>query len=213
MMAKSILFDLDGTLMDSAEGIINCSALTLEHFGIVPPPKAEMRSFIGPPAPFNFRRMGIPEEQIPEAVRVYRSFYRETGIFQNEVYPGIAHLLKKLKDQDKALYVATSKPEHLTIPILQRFDLTQYFTLICGAASDTERNTKEAVIQHLLDLSGGLEDPVMIGDTLFDVQGAAHFGIPTIGVSWGYGNPAQLLEAGALTVAHNTDELYDILTK
>ena len=129
------------------------------------------------------------------------------------MYPGIAQLLKKLKDQGKELYVATSKPEHLTIPILQRFDLTQYFTLICGAASDTKRNTKEAVIQHLLDLSGGLEDPVMIGDTLFDVKGAAHFGIPTIGVSWGYGNPAQLLEAGALTVAHNTDELYDILTK
>ena len=212
-MAKEILFDLDGTISDSADGIIHCSAQTLEYFGITPPPWEVMRSFIGPPAPVNFRRMGIPEEQIDEAVRIYRGFYRSTGIFENYMYPGIAELFQKLKQSGKELYVATSKPEHLTIPILERFGIAGYFTHICGAASDTERNTKEAVIEYLIQISGGLTDAVMVGDTVFDVKGAAHFGIPTVGVSWGYGDTETLKHAGAVAIVNNTEELYTFLTK
>ena len=212
-MARDILFDLDGTISDSADGIINCSIKTLEYFGITPPPRQEMRSFIGPPAPYNFRRMGIPETQIEEAVRIYRSYYRETGIYQNYMYPGIASLLQMLKASGKRLYVATSKPEHLTIPILERFGIADCFSLICGAASDTERNSKEAVIAHLLHLTGDLTDAVMVGDTVFDVKGAAQFGIPTIGVRWGYGDEETLQQAGAIAVVNNTEELYTLLTK
>lgn len=212
-MAQAILFDLDGTISDSAEGIISCSARTLEHFGITPPSREEMRSFIGPPAPFTFRRMGIPEERIQEAVRIYRGFYRATGIYENYMYPGIPELLHKLQQCGKELFVATSKPEFLTIPILERFGIADCFTLICGASSDTERNTKEAVIAHLLNLTGGLTEAVMVGDTVYDVKGAAHFEIPTIGVSWGYGNPKDLQEAGAIGIVDTTEELYKLLIK
>ena len=213
IMAQDILFDLDGTISDSADGIINCSIKTLQHFGITPPSRQEMRSFIGPPAPYNFRRMGIPEAQIEDAVRIYRSHYRQTGIYENYMYPGIAPLLRKLNASGRRLFVATSKPEHLTVPILERFGIADCFALICGAASDTERNSKEAVIAHLLHLAGGLTDAVMVGDTVFDVKGAAQFGIPTICVSWGYGDSEILQQAGAVAIVHNTEELYEILTK
>lgn len=210
-MRKNILFDLDGTLTDSGEGIINCSLLTLEHYGIPLPSREEMRSFVGPPAPENFKRLGIPAEQIPEAIRYYRSHYMATGIYENEVYPGIPELLETLCNLGCRLYVATSKPEFMTHQILERFGLSRYFTLICGAASDTERNTKEAVIAHLLKESGGLDNPIMIGDTVYDVRGASLYGIPTIGVTWGYGMPEDLRKEGAVAIVENTQELLEIL--
>lgn len=206
-MGKDILFDLDGTLIDSGEGIINCALQVLEHFGLPLPSQEAMRVFVGPPLTDSFQRFGVAADQIPEAIRVYRSHYMVTGIYENHVYPGIPELLEALRSHGHRLFVATSKPEFMTNQILERFDLIRYFTLICGASTDTCRNTKESVIAYLLEQSGGLESPVMIGDTVYDVKGAAYHGISAVGVSWGYGKCEDMREAGAVAIIDTTEEL------
>ena len=211
MTQKTILFDLDGTLTDSGEGIINCAALALEHFHIPVPSREAMRVFVGPTLTSTFRSFGIPEEKIPEAVKVFRSRYTPVGIFENSPYPGIHQLLDTLSRHGHKLYVATSKPEEMAITVLRHFDLEQFFTGICGAAMDESRTNKEEVIAYLLEKNGTADNMLMIGDTVFDVLGAASHGIPTIGVSWGYGDPEEMRRAGAIAVAANMDELLNLI--
>ena len=210
-MAKTILFDLDGTLTDSGEGIINCAILALEHFGLPIPDREEMRTFVGPPLHESFIRHGVPADKTDEAIRVYRSRYIPIGAYENTPYPGVEELLKALKAQGHTLYVATSKPEGMSVRILEHFGLAHYFDRICGASMDTSRSTKEDVIAYLLELSGRDENILMVGDTKFDVIGAAAHGIPTIGVSWGYGKAEEMVEAGAKAIAWSMDELLSLL--
>ena len=210
---KSILFDLDGTLTDSGEGIMNCAVFTLTHYGLPIPTETELRTFVGPPLTETFARFGVPEDQLTEAVRIYRSRYLPIGKFENHPYPGIRELLEKLKSDGHLLYVATSKPEVTSIEILQHFGMDGYFEKICGASTDFSRNTKEAVIAYLLDTCGARENAVMVGDTAYDVIGAKAHGIPTVGVSWGYGLVEDMENAGAAAIAHTMDELYEYLSR
>lgn len=210
---KSILFDLDGTLTDSGEGIMNCAVFALSHYGILTPSEAELRSFVGPPLTESFARFGVPEDQLTEAVRIYRSRYLPIGKFENHPYPGVRELLEKLKADGHSLFVATSKPEAISIEILQHFGLDGYFDKICGASTDFSRNSKEAVIAYLLNSCGARDQAVMVGDTAYDVIGAKAHGIPTIGVSWGYGLTEDMVAAGAEAIAYTMDELYEYLSK
>lgn len=210
---KAILFDLDGTLTDSGEGIINCAVLALEHFGLPVPSREEMRVFVGPPLSESFQKFGVKPEDIDEAIAVYRSRYIPIGKFENTPYPGIQELLEKLQQHGHKLYVATSKPESMSIDILEHFDLAKYFTRICGAAMDMSRNSKEAVIAYLLAQCGEDAEMIMIGDTTFDVIGAKAHDIPCIGVSWGYGEVANMEAAGAVAIAFSTEELLKLIEK
>lgn len=212
-MKKSILFDLDGTLTDSGEGIINCAALALEHFGLPVPPREQMRVFVGPPLRDSFIRHGVPEDKAEEAIAVYRSRYIPIGKYENTPYPGIRELLETLQSRGHKLYVATSKPEGMSKDILEHFDLAKYFTLICGASMDESRSNKEAVIEYLMEQSGQRENMVMVGDTKYDILGAKHHGIPAIGVSWGYGLVEEMRSCGAAAIAHTTEELLALLTE
>ena len=212
-MAKTILFDLDGTLTDSGEGIMNCAILALEHFGLPIPDREELRTFVGPPLHESFIRYGVPAEKTDEAIRVYRSRYVPIGAYENTPYPGIRELLEELKAQGHTLYVATSKPEEMSVKILEHFDLAKYFDRICGASLDASRSTKEDVIAYLLDLCGRAESIVMVGDTRFDILGAKAHGIPAIGVSWGYGKVEDMKEAGAAAIAFSMNELLHLLTR
>lgn len=212
-MQKAIFFDLDGTLTDSGEGIINCASLALEHFGLPVPSREEMRVFVGPPLDQTFIKFGIPEEKAQEAIDVFRSRYLVVGKFENVPYPGIRELLEKLKKQGHRLFVATSKPEVTSLEILQKFDLAQYFEVICGATLDSTRVHKADVIAYLLDKIGTPEDILMIGDTEFDVTGAAAHGIKTIGVAWGYGKVADMERAGAVAIAHTMAELEQFINQ
>lgn len=213
MTGKSILFDLDGTITDSGEGIINCALYALEHFGLPLPDRETMRVFVGPPLHQSFIRFGVPEDRADEAVQIYRSRYIPIGKFENFPYPGVRELLEKLCRDGHRLYIATSKPEAMSVEILEHFDLAKYFTRICGATLDTSRSTKEAVIGYLLEQTGKDPRTVMVGDTAFDVIGAKVHGIPTIGVSWGYGEASDLQAAGAAAIAHDMDSLYTLLSK
>lgn len=211
MDKKAVLFDLDGTLTDSGEGIINCAILALEHFGLPIPSREEMRVFVGPPLSETFVEYGVPADKTDEAIAVYRSRYIPIGKFENRPYDGIRELLEELTRRGHKLYVATSKPEGMSIDILNHFDLAKYFTMICGAALDLSRNSKEAVIAYLLEKSGEKENMVMVGDTKFDVIGAKHHGIPCIGVSWGYGTVEEMTAAGAAAIAGTPAELLKLI--
>lgn len=211
MKKKTILFDLDGTLTDSGEGIINCAILALEHYGLPIPSREAMRVFVGPPLHESFIRHGVPEDKAEEAVEIYRSRYIPIGKYENTPYPGIRELLETLREHGHKLYVATSKPEGMSIEILEHFDLAKYFDGICSASMDTSRSTKDAVIAYLLEKNGSAENMVMVGDTVFDVTGAAVHGIPAVGVSWGYGKVEDMQKAGAAAIACSTEELLKIL--
>ena len=212
-MKKTVLFDLDGTHTDSGEGIINCAIPALEHFGLPIPSREEMRVFVGPPLHETFQRFGVPADKTEEAIRVYRSRYIPTGMFENTPYPGIKELLETLNKENYTLYVATSKPEEMSVTILERFGLAPYFDRICGASIDSSRSTKDAVIAYLLAQSGAKEDMVMVGDTKYDVLGAKAHGIPAIGVSWGYGSADEMEEAGAIGIADTMEQLLELIKK
>lgn len=208
---KTILFDLDGTLTDSGEGIINCAWLALKHFGLPLPDKETMRVFVGPPLRDSFLRFGVPEDGVETAIEIYRSRYVPTGMFENTPYPGIKSMLAALKETGHKLLVATSKPEGMATAILEKFQLAPYFDLICGASMDNTRDSKDKVIAYLLEKTGGADDYIMVGDTAFDVEGAAVNGIPTIGVSWGYGKVEDMVATGAKAIAHSPAELLELL--
>ena len=212
-MKKTILFDLDGTLTDSGEGIINCAQMTLERFGIPVPSREKLRVFVGPPLGDSFLRFGIPEGQLEEAIRIFRSRYLPIGKFENHPYPGIRTLLETLKSDGHQLCVATSKPEATAIEVLEHFDLSKYFDCICGATFDQSRTSKSDVIAFLLSKYRTDAPPVMVGDTPFDVIGARAYGIPTIGVSWGYGTVNDLAEAGAIAIADTPQMLLELLSQ
>ena len=154
MTKKAIFFDLDGTLTDSGEGIINCATRALNHFGIPVPSHEEMRVFVGPPLDQTFVRFGIPQERAQEAIEVFRSRYNTVGKFENFPYPGIREMLEKLQADDYRLFVATSKPEILANEVLAHFDLARYFEMVCGATLDSSRIHKADVITYLLQQAG-----------------------------------------------------------
>ena len=213
MGKKYILFDLDGTLTDSGEGIMKCAKLGLEHFGIEVPDINALRVFVGPPLRESFIKFGVPEDKAEEAIAVYRSRYIPIGKYENHPYPGIPELLEKLRAQGYDLYVATSKPEEMSVDILKKFGLDHYFSRICGASMDASRSNKEDVIAYLLQQCDPDGEVIMVGDTKYDVLGAKFHGIPCIGVAWGYGEVADLEESGAAAIVDSMDALYAALNQ
>ena len=212
-MKKTILFDLDGTLTDSGEGIINCAIYALEHFGLPIPSREELRVFVGPPLTDTFAQFGVAQADVLDAVKVFRERYIPIGMYENKPYPGVRQLLETLRNDGHILCVATSKLESMAIEILEHFDLKKYFHYICGATLDHSRDTKEQVISYLMSQCYSEFPWVMVGDTAFDVIGAKAHNIPAIGVAWGYGVVEEMRSAGATAIVHDTDELMKELQK
>ena len=215
-MRDIILFDLDGTLTDPALGITNSILHALSKMGRDLPPRESLYRFIGPPLVPAFREfLGMTEEEAQRALVLYREYFSVTGLFENTPYDGITDALAELKSAGCTLALATSKPMKFALQILEHFDLAQYFTVISGASMDKKRNTKDAVIGHTLQMLGNpdVSRVVMVGDRLHDVEGAAKFGIPTVGVLWGYGSRGELTDAGAVHLASDMGEMVRILLK
>lgn len=214
-MYNTILFDLDGTLTDSEPGIINAIEYALKKYGIEMENKADLRKFLGPPLKESFMQFcGFSEEKAEQAVEFYREYFREKGIFENNVYQGVVELLEALKAQNKRLIVATSKPEPFTFRILEHFDLLKYFDFVAGSNMDNTRCKKDEVIAYALNSCGitDLQSVVMIGDREHDIIGANKVGIASIGVLYGYGDLQELETADATYIAKNTREIYEIVT-
>ena len=211
MKKEYLYFDLDGTLTESAPGIIRSAKYALSRFGMEPSDEI-MKKFIGPPLLESFRNLcGLSEEESREAIRLYREYFAEKGMFENSVYDGVYEMLETLRAEGKILAVATSKPELYAKKILDHFHLTEYFAHISGAALDHIRMTKADVLRNavrqteLTDVSKGL----MIGDRLHDVEGASELGMETLGVLYGYGSREELMNAGALDTAETPADVFD----
>ncbi|MBQ8207646.1 MAG: HAD family hydrolase [Clostridia bacterium] len=213
-MYETLLFDLDGTLTDSGRGITNSVAYALEKYGIRYESKKELECFIGPPLVKTFMsKYGLTEDEGKHLVTLYREYYSVKGIFENDVYPGIPELLRKLCKSGKRLIVATSKPEHFAVKILEHFDLAKYFTCIAGATMDETRTDKDDVIKYALSKGNitELSKTVMIGDREYDILGAKKIGTDSIGVLYGYGSRAELESAGATYIAQNVNDIMNFI--
>ncbi len=208
----TLLFDLDGTLTDSTEGILNCLIYAIERMGFEVPEDPNI--FLGPPIRQSFAEfLGMNEEQVDEAVRIFRERYSDTGLFENRVYDGIPGMLERLKSGGKRLMVATSKPQVYAVRIFERFGLAQYFEIVGGAELDGSRDYKDEVIEYVLAKAGITDRStvLMIGDRRQDVLGAHKTDIECMGILWGYGSVEELTQAGADYIARTPQEAADML--
>jgi phosphoglycolate phosphatase len=209
-----ILFDLDGTLTDSKIGITKSAQYALAKFGIEADADA-LVNFIGPPLGDSFRKFyGFDEVQVRRAVGYYRERFANTGIFENEVYPGIPELLAELTQQGKRLFVATSKATVFARRIVDHFQLDPYFEAVVGGNLDGTMDAKAEVIGHLI-AEFGLEQyrnrMVMVGDRKHDLIGAKANQLVAIGVTYGYGTTAELNRLGPAALAGSVAELGNLL--
>ena len=213
-----ILFDLDGTLTDSGEGITKSVQYALSKYGIEEPDLGRLTKFIGPPLIDSFMKYyGFSKE---EAILVRNAFserYQPIGWKENKPYDGIENVLEALKESGKLLGIATSKPTDLAVRVLEHFDLIQYFPIICAAPLNGLGAEKAGRIQAAMEeakaLGWEVKNPIMVGDTLFDVEGAHQCHIPCVGVAWGFAAEGEFEGCHADFVVHTMEELKEILMK
>lgn len=213
---KILLFDLDGTLTDSEEGILNCVKHALTSAGRSIPDDDKLRAFIGPPLLESFQTVcGMSYEDAETAVAVYRQRYNVIGLFENRVYDGIPELLKKLRNAGCRLAVATSKPEAYTLRILEHFGILGCFDAVAGCSLEKEGETKADMIRLAMKrLEVTDEDKpyiLMIGDRKHDILGAQECGIDCAGVLYGFAPEGELQEYGAKLIAADVSELGEML--
>ena len=209
----AVLFDLDGTLTDPYVGITTTFRHVMSAMRLPLPDEETMRAWIGPPLHETFRSYFGDPALVSQALTLYRARYREYGMYENRVYPGIPALLQTLREADVKLYVATSKLITPALGILEHFRLAPFFAGIVGATPDERISTKTQVVAATLELLSADERAtcIMVGDTAYDIEGARANGIPCIAVSYGYGSLASLTAATPVAVAHTVAELRAVL--
>ena len=211
-MYHYIFFDLDGTLTDSKEGILNSLRYAFDKLGEPVPPESTLIKFIGPPLQDSFAEFcGFSAERAAEAIAVFRERYEPVGKFENMAAPGMADLCARLKARGYVLALASSKPEKLCLSICERFGFTQSLQTIVGSPIGADWQ-KADVIREVMRRLGLAEadktSMLMVGDRKYDVLGAAECGLPCVGVEFfGYAAPGELAQAGAAAVVHTAAEL------
>ncbi|MEO7397256.1 MAG: HAD-IA family hydrolase [Ilumatobacteraceae bacterium] len=205
----TVIFDLDGTVSDSAPGILASLDHAFTTTGYPPPP--DLLRVIGPPFETAFRSEGFSPEEITILMTTYRAHYWEIGAFENAIYPGMEELLDELAADGFRIAIGTSKPEPTARRILEHFGYTERFEVIGGATFDMTRATKSAVLRFVLEQLGSAR-PVMVGDRYHDVEGAAEHNIDCVGVRWGYAStPDELEKAGARWIVEHPKEISGIV--
>lgn len=208
-MYNYILFDMDGTIIDSSEGLFESFQYTLNHYGIELKHE-DLGRLIGPPLTVSFPEFyGFDKEKTAEAVRIYRKHYEKDGIWKVKMYKDIDNLAKALKDQGKKVAVATSKPEKFASQLIEHLGLAPYFDVVSGAPIDEKDCTKADVIRNALKALGceDLSKAVIVGDRKYDILGANEVGIDSIGILFGFGDEAELKKAGATYIAKTAMEV------
>ena len=221
-MFQYILFDLDGTLTDPKLGITSSVQHALRALGIEEPSLDKLEPFIGPPLADSFQEFyGLDEEQTAAAVARYRERFQDQGIYENEIYPGVADMLAALKAGGKKLSIASSKPTPFVERILDYFAIRTYFDVIVGSNLDGTRSRKEEVVEEALRqmLPAGMTSAekkaavAMVGDRRFDIEGAKEHGLTSVGVSFGYAPEGELAQAGADFIVDTVDALSELLMR
>ena len=214
-MYTHIFFDLDGTITNSREGITNSLRYAFNEMNIGQPTDEVIDLFLGPPLCVALEDVfGLCQEDIDKTVAKFRERYVPIGAFENEVYPGMEELLKKLHEDGRfKLYIATSKPEVTAKKVLEHFNLTPYFDVICGATLNSERIKKADVIDCLMGQAGDIDKKniLMVGDRNHDVMGAHAHGIACCGVLYGYGCREELEKEGVDYMVESVEELGELL--
>lgn len=210
-MKELILFDLDGTLTDSGPGIMNCVKYAFDQYGFKDYDADLLRTFVGPPLQYRFKEvLGVDDETAKELVKSYRAYYMEHGLWDNSVYEGIPEVLTLLKCSGKKLGVASSKPHHMVVSVLERFELKEYFDVVHGGKAEGKASEKSAVLKEAIASAGyadKLDQVLLIGDTKYDVLGAKQIGIDCVGVAYGYGTQEELKESGAVKICKTPGDL------
>ena len=204
-----VLFDLDGTLADTGEGVMNCAKHACVTLGYPEPPQSQLNKIIGPPLGFSFPNyLGVAEHDTLEAIRIFRQRYSVKGLLECRIYDGIADLLSALKDAGCRLFVATCKPTAYSETILKNLGIADKFELVVGSNLDNTRAEKNEVLDYLCK-TANLEPQlcVMVGDRYTDVRGAHTFSMDSIGVTFGYGSREELEQEGATAVVDSPEEI------
>ena len=214
MRFNSAIFDLDGTIMDSAEGIVRSVEYALDKMGVTEYDRQTNLRFIGPPLVDSFMEYySMSEEDALRAVDFYRERYSVTGIYEARMYDGVRELLTRLKERGVKLYIGSSKPEKYVRMILEKQGILDLFDYVAGATFDESRNNKEQVLTYLFEqVEIDKKSAVMIGDRYHDIDGAHYVKIPCIAVLYGFGNEAEFKKHGAEYIAADTDEILKIIT-
>ena len=215
MAWNTILFDLDGTLTDPAEGITKAVEAALNHYGITVADRAALHKFIGPPLDESFPEFyGFDAARTAEATEVFRAYFDRQGWRENIPYPGVEDMLRDLRAAGKRLLVATSKPEVFALRIMEHFGLARYFDHICGAPMDNQEGAKKAAVIRDALRRAGVEDlstAVMGGDRRHDIDGARQAGLEAVGVLWGYGDLQELEASHPVHIVESFDGLKRVL--
>lgn len=206
---KAVLFDLDGTLTESEEGICGTARMAIEAVGGTVPDDATMRKFIGPPLLWSFHNLaGLSEDDSKRATDIYHERYWSVGLFENRVYPGIRRLLKTLKSMGCWVAVATAKPEHISNRVVDHFGLRPYLDRLVGTSPVMSHDKAKIVAAALPD---SFDEAWMVGDRSYDMDGGIANGIHTVGAGWGYGGEEELRAAGCETFCPTVQSLIDLL--
>ena len=214
-MIRYLLFDLDGTLTESGPGITNGVRYALQRAGISCEDPAVLTQFIGPPLYLSFmKHFALDEDKARALVPVYKEYYNQTGIYENEPYPGIPDMLRELKARGFCLAVASAKPQDMVGIVIRHFHLEEYFDVLCGAADTGAPDTKKKSILAAMSFFGAdKKEVLMIGDRKDDMDGAKECGIRGIAVSWGYAPEGELEETDALAIVSTPEELSRLLKR
>ncbi len=210
MKYKAIFFDLDGTLTNPEEGILNSIQYAANYYG-VETVREDLKKYIGPPLIDTFTEL-VCREKAEEAVAKYREYFKPHGIYENEIYPGVAETLKQLNDKGYILCTASSKPQNFVDIILEHFDIKKYFNFVGGATMDGRISKKEDVIDYVIKETGfEPKEVLMVGDRMFDLMGASEFGMDAVGVLYGFGSREELSAYDNIALLDDISQLLKVL--
>lgn len=213
-MFKYILFDFDGTVVDTGEGILKSLQYSFEAMGDSVPKKSDLKKFIGPPVYYSFTHYyGISEDKVEQYIKKYRERYKLKGIYECELYNNMSSLLAALKNMGYLLGVASSKPEHLIFDVADHLGVTKYFDAVVGVKTDNSNHaSKMGIILEAMEKLGAKdkEQVLMVGDRHYDITGAKQAGVQVCACLWGYGNKEEFEKYNADYIVSDPMEIIDI---
>ena len=206
----TFFFDLDGTITDSQEGILNCVRYALESKGVFESDTEKLKPFIGPPLTNAFMQYyGFSEADAFDLLDKYRERFSKIGMFENAVYDGVEKMLADLKNDGHTLVVVTGKPEVYSRQIISHFNLDRYFSDVIGPSLSNTEEGKDELVKRAVDKFS--ENAVMIGDRKFDIFGAKTNGIKSVAVYYGFGTREELDASGADYFVETVEDLHKLL--